>query len=796
MGVAGSGPLRAVAATPSGWSSWSSTAPSSDCSAAAAGCPGPMTTSRTGHTATLLSGPACTAAAPPAWCGEVLVAGGDATGLTAELYNPATGQWTATGNLNTPRSKHSATLLLGPACQGSAPPSYCGKVLVAGGISAGGQVTPSAELYDPASGTWTATGSMLVGSWGVTAVLLTGPACSVAPIPTWCGKVLVASQLYDPAAGTWSFTGAMTASRSDATTTVLDGPQCSASPAPAWCGRVLAAGGHNAANNSTGFASAEVYDPASGTWSATGSMSAPRFQHTATLLGGAACAQQPAPSYCGSVLVAGGWTSNFNPDPNAELYNPATGAWSSSGALITPRANHGAALLADGRVLVAGGTNDAPTQAANLTSAELYNPNTGAWVGTGSLLNTRGSFPLVQLASGAVLAVGPGTSVEQYTPANPAVTLSSSSLAYPRALVGSASPPQTVTVTNAGTVALTVSAATIVGADPQDFAVSANGCSGTSVAPGASCTISVVFTPTAPAARAAQLAIADNAGGSPQSVALSGTAESALLAVTGIDGQLWTRQDSQPFVSFGGQLVGAPAVVAMPGSSGTVPTPLFLGIGTDRNVYVRTATKAWQPLSTTPVACIDSLGALVTTSSGTQTLTVACEGTDAALYYAQATLVSSALPVVTRWTNLGGVLSAGPAVAAPGGRVTFYVVGSNGLVYVRDTTSNYVAMSYRCQGHPAVAIQGSNQYFACDGSDGALWYAINTGVGWPAATSAGGVVTGGPGIAAATNQAELYAEGSNGGVYHIVLTPGGTATAYLSDGGGVQGGTAAAGLVP
>lgn len=395
-----------------------------------------------------------------------------------------------------------------------------------------------------------------------------------------------------------------------------------------------------------------------------------------------------------------------------------------------------------------------------------------------------------------MLAVGPGTSVEQYTPKNPATSVSTSALAFARVLVGGASDPQTVTVTNAGTVPLNMSSTAITGANPNDFAVSTDGCSGTQVAPDASCTVGVRFTPTAPAARTALLNIVDNAAGSPQTVSLSGTAESALLAVTGTDGQLWTRQDSQPFASFGGQLVGAPAVVAIPGSSGSVPTPLFLGIGTDRNVYVRTPTNAWQALSTTPVACIDSLGALVTTSSGAQTLTVACEGTDAALYYAQTTLVSSALPVVTRWTNLGGVLSAGPAVAAPGGRVTFYVVGSDGLVYVRDTTSNYVAMSYRCTGHPAVAVQGSNQYFACDGRDGALWYAINTGVGWPAATSAGGVVTGGPGIAATTNQAVLYAEGSDGGAYHIVLTPGGSATGYLSDGGGVQGGTAAAGLIP
>ena len=759
-----------------------------------------MTTSRTGHTATVLNGPACATASPPSWCGEVLAAGGDTTGLKAELYNPATGQWTATANLTTSRTQQTATRLDGPTCRGATPAAYCGKVLVAGGSDPTGTALSSAELYDPAAGAWTATGSMRFAESGASAVLLTSLACGVTPPPSWCGKVLViangASQLYDPAAGTWSISGAPIVSRVDFSATALDGPQCAPSPPPAWCGKVLVAGGRQSRSSPPWYASAELYDPAAGTWSATASMAEARFQHTATLLGGASCSQPPAPSYCGLVVAVGGFTSNFNANSNAELYNPAAGTWTTSGAMSTPRIHHGAALLADGRVLIAGGANAQATDMHDLTSAELYNPNTGVWVNTGSLLTARSSFPVAQLTTGGVLVVGPGTSVEQYTPSNPEASLSASSLAFARVTVASAGDPQSVTVTNAGTVPLSMSATSIGGADPNDFAVSSDGCSGTSVAPDASCTVAVRFTPTAPAVRTAQLNIVDNAASSPQTVSLSGTADSALLAVTGTDGQLWTRQDSQPFAPLGGKLVGAPAVVAMPGATGSVPTPLFVGIGTDRNVYVRTTAKPWQPLSATPVACIDSLGAVMTTSSGNLTLTVACEGTDAALYYAQATLVSSALPVVTNWTNLGGVLSAGPAVAAPGGRVTFYVTGSNGGVYIRDTNTGYVAMSYQCQGHPAVATQGSNQYFACDGLDGSLWYAVNTGLGWPAATKAGGAVTGGPGIAASTSEAAIYVEGTNGGVYHIVVTPSGTASGFVLDGGGVRGGTAAAGLVP
>src|SRR2546429_263376 len=106
------------------------------------------------------------------------------------------GTWTATGNLNTARNQHTATLLLN------------GKVLVTGGNVAGSP-SASAELFDPASGTWTATGSLNTGRYDVyTATLLPN------------GKVLVAggsdgshalasAELYDPASGTWTATGTL-----------------------------------------------------------------------------------------------------------------------------------------------------------------------------------------------------------------------------------------------------------------------------------------------------------------------------------------------------------------------------------------------------------------------------------------------------------------------------------------------------------------------------------------------------------------------------------------------------------
>ena len=87
---------------------------------------------------------------------------------------------------------------------------------------------------------------------------------------------------------------------------------------------------------------AEMYDLASGTWSATGSLTTPRFNHTATLL----------PN--GKVLVAGG-SGTSSPLSNAELYDPANATWSVTGTLTTARHLHTATLLPNGQVLVAGG---------------------------------------------------------------------------------------------------------------------------------------------------------------------------------------------------------------------------------------------------------------------------------------------------------------------------------------------------------------------------------------------------------------------------------------------------------
>jgi hypothetical protein len=136
-------------------------------------------------------------------------------------------------------------------------------------------------------------------------------------------------------------------------------------------GKVLIAGGEDASFSAT--ASAELYDPSSGTFSATGSMTVPRAFHTATLL----------PN--GKVLIVGGWQFNFPSSAlaSAELYDPISGTFSPTGSMSTGRVDQTATLLGNGEVLVVGGFGNLQL---GLASAELYDPSAGTFSPTGSMV--------------------------------------------------------------------------------------------------------------------------------------------------------------------------------------------------------------------------------------------------------------------------------------------------------------------------------------------------------------------------------------------------------------------------
>lgn len=300
--------------------------------------------------------------------GKVLVAGGfnGVSSPGAELYDPASGTWSTTGGPGHYRNRSTMTLLAN------------GKVLVAGGQGNIVSVA-TAELYDPATGTWTATGSLATARCDHSATLLPNGKVLVTggffgQLSILGGTTLASAELYDPATGTWTATSSLAAARDGHTATLLPN------------GKVLVAGGQNRPLGGI-LASAELYDPASETWTTTGSLVTARHRHTSALL----------PN--GKVLVVAG---NYTPLASAELYDPASQTWTVTGSLTTARYAHTMTLLPDGKVLVAGGYR----YPNSLASAELYHPASGAWMKTGSLGTAREGHTATLLPNGEVLVAG------------------------------------------------------------------------------------------------------------------------------------------------------------------------------------------------------------------------------------------------------------------------------------------------------------------------------------------------------------------------------------------------------
>lgn len=328
--------------------------------------------------------------------GDVLVTEG--SGTSAELYDPAAREWELTGSMVEPRGGSTATLL------GE------GKVLVAGGntrnlgaigerLREEGVAVTVAELYDPSSGSWSLTGSMLSIRFDHTATLLeNGKVLVVGGWNPASREVNGSAELFDPVTGTWSLTGSPAVARqSGHSATLLQD------------GKVLVTGGFTTARSDEVTSSAELYDPATGTWTATGSLAHPRANHTESLLED------------GTVVVTGGRRPDGVVVGSTELY--AAGIWAAAGSLNTPRALHSATVLPDGRVLAAGGY-DGSASGEPTSSSELFDPATQTWEAAGFMGTARADHSATLLADGTVLAaggIGPGgffhvASAELYDP--------------------------------------------------------------------------------------------------------------------------------------------------------------------------------------------------------------------------------------------------------------------------------------------------------------------------------------------------------------------------------------------
>jgi N-acetylneuraminic acid mutarotase len=278
----------------------------------------------------------------------------------AALFDPARQQWTPTASLHVSRQYFTATTLRN------------GKVLVVGGASGRG-LTASAELYDPARGVWTPTGGLHQPRGKHVAALLPDGTVLVAGGQGPNAEPLLSAEIYDPATGTWQVTTETNNIHIDGTATVLAD------------GRVLLAGGDTRA--------AELYLPQSHQWRPAGNMAVVRRTFTATLL----------PS--GKVLIAGGTNPETSPNTTwatAEVYDPASDSWAATGSMATPRTGQTAIALADGRVLVAGGT----AGQTPLASAEMYDPATGSWTTAGSMHQARAGAAATLLKDGQTLVLG------------------------------------------------------------------------------------------------------------------------------------------------------------------------------------------------------------------------------------------------------------------------------------------------------------------------------------------------------------------------------------------------------
>jgi hypothetical protein len=334
--------------------------------------------------------------------GRVLLTAGTLAGrgepwqITTAIFDPTSDRWSAraTASLN---GGNGAPVLLPD-----------GRVLFSGGSVPGPspssvQLLNAAQLYDPASDTWSPVAPLAIQRAGHTATLLQdGTVLIVGGLTNFRSTTVPEVERYDPRTNRWSPAGQLTTGRWEHTATLLRD------------GRVLVVGGRP--DILSYGAPAELYDPATNSWGTAGQMVA--------LRGGA---HQATPLADGTVLVTGGYTSRpdayaeVRPQATAERYDPERNRWTLVAPMSSPRNAHSATSLSNGWVLVAGGYAEWPSSLslpAGLGSAELYDPAQDLWATAAPLTAPRTGHAAIPLPDGRVLALGglDAPSAELYTP--------------------------------------------------------------------------------------------------------------------------------------------------------------------------------------------------------------------------------------------------------------------------------------------------------------------------------------------------------------------------------------------
>jgi WD40 repeat protein len=325
--------------------------------------------------------------------GKILVTGGsDSPGAggtiyaSAELYDPKTGKFTATGSMTAARFGHTATLLSdgavliagGYGCPNTPSTKACVPAEVGPSV---GRSLASAELYDPSTGKFRRTGSMSIGRQSATATLLAN------------GRVLLAgssettrAELYDPTSGRFITTGS----------SLIDFPHNDATATSLPAGKVLVTG-----TDASG-PRAELYDPAAGKFTQISFAIAP---------GAAASAQYNGKGFDRAAPDTATLLTNgrvlLNEFGYLETYDPGTGAFTPAGFMSEPGqwGVQTATLLKDGRVLFTGGWAPTPDNTDIVASAGLYDPASGP-LGIASMHAARVYQTATLLPDGSVLIAG------------------------------------------------------------------------------------------------------------------------------------------------------------------------------------------------------------------------------------------------------------------------------------------------------------------------------------------------------------------------------------------------------
>jgi DNA-binding CsgD family transcriptional regulator/N-acetylneuraminic acid mutarotase len=287
--------------------------------------------------------------------GRILVVGGSQTSneqlAETEIFNPNDNSIISAGPMHTPRHDHSATLLRD------------GRVLVIGGYNNQQQWLSDAEIYDPARNLWTAIAPLYPHGTIHTATLLKDGRVLVVGGCIGGGVCTERVELFDPRTDTWIPAASLPAPRSGQTADLLND------------GRVLVAGGTNANGLSVG-GDAFIYDPQKDQWTVTGPMISPRsFAGSVQLKNGHVLV-------AGGIAADG--APVWNVLSSAEIYDPASNTWSAAASLSTARFQYVLTSFNNGQILAIGGTYDG-SQGSFVSKIESYDTGDNQWKDFGEL---------------------------------------------------------------------------------------------------------------------------------------------------------------------------------------------------------------------------------------------------------------------------------------------------------------------------------------------------------------------------------------------------------------------------